>query len=217
MDQNKSDILNLPVLIILAGGKSSRMGLPKGLLNYKDHFWLEEQLRRANKAKFDFIILVLGYDCLLYLEKLPFLNNNRHDFVFYKDLKIKIVINKKPHLGAFSSLVLALKCVLNKKSVFVLPIDVPLIKRSELIKLTMSNTLVTVPEYKGKKGHPVRLNYNFWKLLPKLDLEAMDARLDFQIKKINKKFVTLYKVNDKESVLNLNTTEEWDDFLILNK
>ena len=35
-----------PVLILLAGGKSARMGFPKGLLDYHGTFWILEQISR---------------------------------------------------------------------------------------------------------------------------------------------------------------------------
>ena len=40
-----------PVFVLLAGGKSERMGVAKGLLKFKHTFWILEQLNRISSAK----------------------------------------------------------------------------------------------------------------------------------------------------------------------
>jgi len=49
-------------LILLAGGRSSRMGIPKGLLDYHGHPWLLEQLRRFKAVSGKLAVVVLRYD-----------------------------------------------------------------------------------------------------------------------------------------------------------
>ena len=59
-------MLEAPVLIILAGGKSSRMGSPKGLLDFNNKPWILEQIshfKHVNKSK---VYIGLGYDNKLY-------------------------------------------------------------------------------------------------------------------------------------------------------
>jgi len=48
--------------VILAGGKSARMGKPKGLLDFFGSFWLEDQLRRLKLGGIKTVYIGLGYD-----------------------------------------------------------------------------------------------------------------------------------------------------------
>ncbi|NOQ91584.1 MAG: NTP transferase domain-containing protein, partial [Flavobacteriaceae bacterium] len=198
------------ILIILAGGESSRMGVPKGLLEYNDIYWVVEQLNRAVDIQFKIVLLVLGNDYQQYFKKLPFLRNALNYFMNYKNLKLKVVINDKPQLGTFSSIVTALNQIKTKDDVFVLPIDVPLISVGEIQKLHKVDSLVTIPSCKNKGGHPVKLQYEFWDKLRQINLESNEARLDYQIKKIDKKHIELISVSDKNALLNLNTPNEWN-------
>ena len=202
-----------PILIILAGGKSSRMGIHKGLLKYNDIYWIEEQLNRAVDTQFKIVHLILGNDSQQHFKKLPFLRNALNNFVNYKNLKLKVLINDKPQLGAFSSIITALNQIKTKNDVFILPIDVPLVSGVGIQKLHKTNSLITIPIYKNEGGHPVKLQYEFWEKLKKINLESNEARLDYQIKKINKKHIELISVSDKNVILNLNTPNEWDEFL----
>ena len=205
------------ILILLAGGQSKRMGRSKGLLKYHDNYWLEEQLLRAEKAKFERVIIVLGDDHVLYFEKIPILESALQKYAHFKNLKIRVVINKNPYLGPFSSIIEALNRLETKSEVFILPVDVPLMDKNELETLRHSPSQINIPEYKNKKGHPVKLSYDFWKDLKQIDLKAKDARLDHQIKNMDQKDVCIVTVNDPQAVLNLNTSEMWANFLNLNK
>jgi molybdopterin-guanine dinucleotide biosynthesis protein A len=60
-------------LILLAGGRSSRMGTPKGLLDYHGHPWLVEQVKRFKAASGKQVIIVLGFHQDPYFEKIPWL------------------------------------------------------------------------------------------------------------------------------------------------
>ena len=68
----KDPIKDFP-LILLAGGRSSRMGTPKGLLDYQGHPWLVEQLRRFKAASGKRAIIVLGFHQAPYFEQIPWL------------------------------------------------------------------------------------------------------------------------------------------------
>jgi CTP:molybdopterin cytidylyltransferase MocA len=91
-------------LILLAGGRSSRMGTPKGLLNYHGHPWLIEQLLRFKAASGKRVIVVLGFHQAPYFEQIPWLVNAVTNPVEQLGLKISAVINPVPEHGQFSSL-----------------------------------------------------------------------------------------------------------------
>jgi molybdopterin-guanine dinucleotide biosynthesis protein A len=50
------------VLILLAGGKSTRMGSPKGLLDYKGKQWILEQISRYKYVLNPKVYIGLGHD-----------------------------------------------------------------------------------------------------------------------------------------------------------
>ncbi len=95
-------------LIILAGGKSSRMGTPKGLLNYRGDFWLLEQLKRFKAASGGRAIVVLGFHKEQYYEKIPWLRTAVDLPAHQLGLEVSVVVNPSPEHGQFSSLLSAI-------------------------------------------------------------------------------------------------------------
>ena len=51
-----------PALVLLAGGKSSRMSVPKGLLNYSGTYWILKQIPRFREIDNQQIGIGLGFD-----------------------------------------------------------------------------------------------------------------------------------------------------------
>lgn len=95
-------------LILLAGGKSSRMGTPKGLLDYRGNLWLLEQLRRFKAASGKRAIVVLGFHHEHYFEKIPWLRTAGNGPAHQLGLEVSIVVNPHPEYGQFSSLLSAI-------------------------------------------------------------------------------------------------------------
>ena len=91
-------------LILLAGGRSSRMGTPKGLLNYHGHPWLIEQLRRFKAASGKRVIIVLGFHQAPYFEQIPWMVKAVTEPVQELGLEISATTNPAPEHGQFSSL-----------------------------------------------------------------------------------------------------------------
>ena len=87
----------------------------------------------------------------------------------------------------------------------ILPIDVPLLKASEVKKISSEENKVVIPNYHQKNGHPVKLAVGFWKSLLELDSQDQNARLDVQIKK--------QASNDTNCIQNLNTLKSWEVFI----
>ncbi|MGD9638079.1 MAG: NTP transferase domain-containing protein [Alphaproteobacteria bacterium] len=95
---------DLPPLIIMAGGKSSRMGYPKGLLKHQDRpliMLLLDVFRRAGGKK---AVIVLGHHISSYFEELSFLNGLTPPCdVKLGSLNLSIVVNNDYEQGPFSS------------------------------------------------------------------------------------------------------------------
>lgn len=199
----KIDFKNLPV-IILAAGDSKRMGEPKGLLNYRGKPFLVHQVERLLEIGFSEIIVVLGKDYKLYHEKVPELNG------------VEFTVNPATERGQFSSIQCGMQKIKSSMAagVFIFPIDVPCSDEEvweELANaLSSSNIAVTIPEFQGKKGHPVLISREFMQHLIACEF---DTRLDFEIyKQIDLKKAKIISVNDRNITRNLNTPEDWKEY-----
>lgn len=201
-----------PVLLLLAGGRSSRMGTPKGLLDFKGEYWLQHQI---NKFIGNQVFIGLGYDSEKYFNTIPWLKNAVENPVSYKGKKVSVLVNPQPEFGLFSNLQNLLKQVDKKQSVFVLPIDVPLLNFEEQQLIIENKNFITIPQFKNKKGHPVKLNHQFWNTLIDIPIDGNEARLDVQIKKRNASETSIINVSDALCIKNLNTPKDWQEFIAL--
>jgi len=200
-----SDFKSLPV-IILAAGDSKRMGTPKGLLDFYGKPFLSCQIECMLEIGFIEIIVVLGKDKELYKENIPELN------------KCKVILNPEPERGQFSSINCGLREVseLHRSGLFILPLDVPCpnkeVWKQLAFNLKLFETSVLIPQFQGKKGHPVLISEEFKNYLLSCD---SSTRLDYEIrKKTEQGKAKIISVNDNNITLNINTTEEWEAFKV---
>lgn len=196
---------NLPV-IILAAGESKRMQPlgSKAFLDFKGDVFLNHQILCLKDWGFtneQILVVLNAKNKEEYIDTIP---------------SIYFCINEDPKRGPFSSIQCGLSNILSANphihGVFILPVDIPCPKRKVWQRLTtdlfqsLSDAVVSIPEYKGRKGHPVLLKKNFMTYL--LSLPA-DKRLDFEIHK-QKRVIT--KVEDEKVTININTPAEWQAF-----
>lgn len=210
-------MINNTVFVLLAGGKSERMGVDKGLLKFNENYWILEQLNRISKTTITEVYISLGFNAQHYFDAIPWFKDALINSVDFQNLKIKIVINKNPELGSFSTLKTVLKKIPSNFDIVLNHIDIPILNASELTKIISTKNNVVLPNYKGKNGHPIKMSYSFWKNLLLLDLDDKDSRLDVQLKKINPNKISKVEVFDRAIILNLNTEKDWISFLESSK
>ena len=195
--------------IILAGGKSQRMGQPKGLLLYKGHFWIQEHLRRLKSAEITDVIIALGYDAEAYYKAIPEFKDALKRQINYKGISLKVVENKRPQNGAFSTLKSALKALNEIKDVLVCPIDVPVLQASELSKLVNTKGLIVKPIYQNKSGHPIKISQQF---VESLLQQPITSRLDILILNEPPESCVTLNCSDKQVLMNLNSPKDWKNY-----
>jgi len=201
-----------PIFILLAGGKSSRMGMPKGLLPYKNTYWILEQINRFKTNEKGLVYIGLGFDYQLYFNAIPWFKKAIETPKEFKGKLVQVIVNTTPELGSFSNLQSVLKKVKVFQDILVLPVDVPLLKSSALKKITQVNNVVVMPNYNHKNGHPVKISYSFWKTFLTLTPLDVTARLDVQIKQKKASEISIVNVADCSVLKNLNTPERWEIF-----
>ncbi len=205
----KNDI----TFVLLAGGKSKRMTFDKGLLKFNNNFWILEQLNRISKANISRVYIGLGYNFENYFDEIPLFENAQNSFVEFKNLQIKTIVNNSPEKGSFSTLQTVLKNISKKNDIVICPIDTPILNPEELNKIIAEKNTVVIPNYKNKNGHPIKLSYSFSQKLCNLDVLDEFSRLDYQIKRQKSGEISIIKVFDSSVVLNLNSIEDWKEFI----
>lgn len=193
-------------LILLAGGRSSRLGKPKGLVRIGEQTWLELQCSSFRELGGQRIFLILGYELEAYSG--------------FQLEGVEILKNPDPEYGPFSSIQTGAKraLILGAPGVFVLPIDVPVPKREVWTALSEAFFAPTVPricqpvvELDGRvrAGHPVLVSAQELRTLSEL---PPSGRLDYRIRGLGAEEVKRVSVQDQMILKNLNTAEDWNQF-----
>jgi molybdenum cofactor cytidylyltransferase len=131
--------------IILAAGKSARMGQAKQLLRLGDTTVLGQTLANVRRAALDEIILVLGASAEAIRRQL------------------KVVVNAHYEQGMAASLRAGLEAVSPQTTaVLIVLADQPLIRPATLTQLAdhyrRTNPQILIPTYRGTRGNPVLLD-----------------------------------------------------------
>ncbi len=198
-------------IVLLAAGKSSRMGEPKGLVRVAGRPWIDHQLRSLDGRR---VILVLGDDRERYLTEIPSLAQ-----------RVVIVVNPAPERGPFSSLQVGLALVTPGAPAFVLPIDVPAASAPVWTRLEQAlagGWAAAVPTHgeDDRGGHPVLLSSRLLATL--LSRPPATTRLDHELAGLSggegrdpgrsvsaPQGLVRVLVDDPRVRLNLNAPEDW--------
>jgi CTP:molybdopterin cytidylyltransferase MocA len=186
-------------VIVLAGGDSSRMGLPKSWLELDNGItFLETIVSSFKQFGFDDIVVVLNakYTKIEWVEELS---------------KIKqyttIIKNSNPEKGRLYSLQLGLNAIKND-TVFIHNVDNPFIENSVLKLLSNNVELngITIPSFKEKGGHPVVINR-------KVKSEIINNYQNYEtLKEVFTHFPKKYiEVNSSSILKNINTPQELEE------
>lgn len=184
------------------------MQTPKGLLDYKGHPWIVEQVGRFREAGGTEVIVVIGG------EHAPLYRGVIAQYAGPSDFQVKWIENPDPKRGKFSSYQIGFGELIGHGGGFLSPIDVPMPRMEiwhDMVQAARSsqNWKCIMPVHQETGGHPVLLNRSFIDHLLTLPIDHPDSRLDRQIHLLNPDEVHRVQVHDPEITLNLNTPEAW--------
>ena len=139
--------------IILAAGKSKRMGKPKLLLPFGEKTIIETVIQNVILSKVDKILVVLGSNQDKIEEKI-------------KDLPIETVVNPHFTKGMLSSVQCGFRSIpKNARAVLVMLGDQPSISSTIINKIIdkfkSTKKGVILPVNKNKRGHPVLIDIKY--------------------------------------------------------
>ena len=186
--------------IILAAGRSSRMGMPKFALQFSENrTFLDEVIKQYRIFGCKKIVVVMNRDGWIFLQKRS------------KKFDANIVLIENTHLEweRFYSIKLGIQNVKNIFPVFIHNVDNPFIDQKVLEKLySLSSKDYIVPVFNGKGGHPILLSQNV--AVEILKETKNDLIFSIFLKKFEK---TRVEVADKNILVNINTKEEYDRWM----
>lgn len=192
--------------VILAAGASERMGKPKAMLAMGSATLLARQAAILIRAGCSNITVVVGADAASIMKG-------------HEELDVRWAVNDGWEMGQFSSIQIGVRDALSDDPVgiVVLPVDTVGV-HSETVNAIIETALrnphlaAVIPEYEGKDGHPICLSKSFCEGILKHDPKDEKSRLDMLLdEELN---VIHIPVNDAGVRRNINTVEEWDEFVL---
>ncbi len=181
-------------LLVLAAGRSTRMGSPKPLVEFEGRSLLEHLFASWLLRDFGDVVLVLGHDAEAIRPVVARLGY-RH------------VVNPDPDRGRTGSVQVGLRALrASVRALFVQPVDCPLIRPQTYLVLTqaLGAADVAIPVYRGKRGHPPLLAA---KVLPQILAAQPDVPLRdlLQARGLD---VRLVDVGDPGVLINIDRPED---------
>ncbi len=194
--------LNKFSVLILAAGRSQRMGTPKMLLPFNnENNFLEIILKSYKAAGLSNIAVVVNKE------------NSRLAAPFTVGNEATVVINEHPDWQRFYSVWVGLKTTNANNPVFIHNIDNPFVEGGLLKKMAekLPDNGYVVPVYQQHGGHPVLLSgYVANKIIQSKDYSTNLKTFLSQFNRVN------VETNNDDILVNINTSEEYRKF-ILNK
>lgn len=164
-EENKNSFVPKISAIIMASGKSERMGTNKLLLEYRGMTFIENTLEKVLNENFYELVIVIS-DKKVRKKCQDYIKKSKKD-----EKKIYIIDNKKSEKGQSESIKIGLKTLGKCDGYMFFSCDQPFLT-SDTIKKILQNFKtkgITTPEYNGKRSLPVIFGENFKDELLKLE------------------------------------------------
>jgi molybdenum cofactor cytidylyltransferase len=190
--------------IVLAAGKSERMGRNKLLLKLGQKTLVESVIDALESSKIDEIVVVLGHN-----------PKEITDVLRLRPDGVKAVINERYEEGMTSSFQSGLRQIMNVDAAFLVLGDEPILDHEfldamiEEMKKNLGRVLIISPIYRRKKGHPLLFHKELFDEI--LELKEPDVIRDV-VHRHTDKLLTIRA--PKWTVMDIDTP---DDFTRIRK
>ncbi len=174
------------IVVLLAGGKSSRTSTMKQLYKIDSEYLINRQIQTIQSYGYE-VVVILGH------------NYDAIQSILNSD--VTVIRNKNYQEGMFSSVKTAFN-YLKADSLIFCHIDRPMVSKEIFEKLINSTSEITTTFYENKKAPPIMIKYSMKDEL----LESTHQRLDYWIESTKK--ASYIKVNDEKVHFNANTDEK---------
>ena len=184
-------------VILLAAGKSKRMGRPKQLLPFRGSTVLEQIIKNLSESNLDELIVVTGYQAEKIAQRIT-------------DKQIKIAVNREFQRGIGSSIKSGLAQVSDRSDAIMVVLgDQPLIEKDTINPLiqtfSMTDQGILVPIYQGIRGHPVIFDAKYKDELLRLPDEVGGRKLI----KEHSEDVLKIEVDTESVIVDVDTRGDW--------
>ena len=189
-------------VLILAGGKSTRMGYPKAFLNIGKSV-LIENIVDTYRGFTNNIHVTLNHE---------FATDQWQAYLRRMSNKVNLILNHNPEKGRFYSIKLGLAQITNSDYCFIHNVDNPV--TSETIKSLIENKNkdgYSVPAYNHKNGHPILISSKIITGVKKEDDDTLNWK-DF----LSRYDRCVVETGETSVLKNLNTPSEYEDYLQVN-
>ena len=187
--------------LILAAGLSSRMGDFKPLMPFKGKVLIESTIDSMLAAGVKQIVIVLGY------------RGNDIESILRLHYGKEIIYTRNPHYETtdmLTSIKYGLRAMPRCKAFFLLPGDMPVVKKSTFLKLLKARPAgrpsVLFPTLGGYRKHPPLIDYRFRDLI--LEFEGEGGLR--QIWKQQEDSIIQVPVDDDGVWIDLDTREDYE-------
>lgn len=187
---------NKVAVVVLAGGKSSRMGSPKPFLQMNRKSFLETIVDGYKLLSVDHIVVVLNKQFKRFIP-----DRIKHD------KSVFVVLNNHTEKGKIYSLQLGLNRLKGIQNIFIHNIDNPFVELELLrVMLSKSNAYSYVlPLFEGRGGHPILISDSIVEVI--IGLKCYEVNMRDVLKRFNRVEV----LTDNNDVLtNINTWEDYE-------
>ena len=184
-------------VVILAAGKSERIGFPKLSLKFDECFtFLECIVNEYIKSECTEIAIVVNEKGKSYLV------NNKITF----PACVKVVMNEHPDWHRFYSLKLGVQSLIANVPVFIHNVDNPFVNQEILDKLLLNREKADyiIPECKGRGGHPILISNNIVNNIATIEENKVHLK-EF----LNQYTKLKIPVKDDKVLVNINTLDEY--------
>ncbi len=183
--------------VLLAAGRSQRMGVPKAFLPFRDGMnFLEACLQAFNNFGCKEVVVVVNQQLFKQVDSKEFnLQENA-----------RFVCNEYPERGRFFSLQCGLKALTKRTNTFIHNVDNPFITSGVLQALAEKEKTADVicPAYGARRGHPVLVSSGVVK-----DIISEDSH-DYNLRDYLERYQHVsVPVTDPNILVNINTPEDY--------